>query len=140
MQNVPMTEAEKHLDETLDALEATGVLQSANRMCLEALLNPENESTNMDESTDEEIFQAVMDTKGLGGHDGSDEDDFSADIRPSRTEALCAARTLQKYIQDINDPFARKLETILASFGHQTCLAESQAMKPTVLTDYFVRK
>ena len=44
------------------------------------------------------------------------------------------------YIQDIDEPFACKLEAILSSFGRQTCLLEFQNLTPTFLTDYFTPK
>ena len=52
-------------------------------------------------------------------------------------EALQAALVVEKYIQELNDPFARKLEAIIDTFGWQTCLVEVQSLKPTVMTDYF---
>ncbi|KAG5349726.1 hypothetical protein J132_05256 [Termitomyces sp. J132] len=39
----PITEAEKEVEEALDQLQSTGVLQSQNRMTIEALLNPYDE-------------------------------------------------------------------------------------------------
>ena len=95
----------------------------------------------MDESTDEEIYEAVMDArKEDEAGDNDNENGNPADIRPTRKEALSAALTIQKYIQDIDDPFARQLEGILGSFGHQTRLLEAQSMVPTLLTDFFSHK
>ena len=104
-----MGTAEKDLTAALDCLEATGILQRLNRMDIEALLNPPEESSMMDDTTDEEIFQAVMDVKeDNGGHGDIDGD--AADIPgPTRNEALQAALMLQRYVQDLDDPFARKL-------------------------------
>ena len=93
----------------------------------------------MDDTTDEEIFQAVMDAKeDNGGHGDIDGD--AADIPgPTRNEALQAALMLQRYVQDLDDPFARKLEGILSSFGRQTRLSEFKTLVPTEITDYFPR-
>jgi len=44
----------------LNDLEATGVLQHKNRMDIEALLNPADESQMMDDTMDEEICQALL--------------------------------------------------------------------------------
>ena len=71
--------------------------------------------------------------------DNDIEDDAPSDIRPTRKEALQAAFVVKKYIQDVNDPFARKLEAIIDTFGWQTRLVEVQTLKPTVMTDYFTR-
>ena len=52
---------------------------------------------------------------------------------------LQAALVVKKYIEELNNPFARKLEGIINSFGRQMRLIEAQALKPTVMTDYFIR-
>ncbi|KAG5337003.1 hypothetical protein C0989_011212 [Termitomyces sp. Mn162] len=56
----PITEAEKEVEEALDQLQSTGVLQSRNRMTIEALLNPTDEIYHMEQATDEDICQAVL--------------------------------------------------------------------------------
>ena len=48
---------------------------------------------------------------------GYDIDDDAVDQKPMHKEALMAAFALRSYIADINEPFTRKLEGILASFG-----------------------
>ncbi|KAF8232761.1 hypothetical protein L208DRAFT_1270481, partial [Tricholoma matsutake] len=52
-------------------------------------------------------------------------------------DALAVSLTLRYYVADLNDPHAQKLEAILAGFGHQVHLQESQDMKPTLITSYF---
>jgi hypothetical protein len=47
---------------------------------------------------------------------------------------------IMKPIEILNDPFARKLEVMLGSFGQQTHAVEMQGMTDTKVTDYFVRK
>ena len=39
-----------------------------------------------------------------------DDGDAPSDIRPTRNEALQAAPVVKKYVQELNDPFTRKLE------------------------------
>ncbi|KAF8418373.1 hypothetical protein L210DRAFT_3322056, partial [Boletus edulis BED1] len=39
---------------------------------------------------------------------------------PTRNEALQAALLLRKHMVSWDDPFARKLEAMLGSFGHRT--------------------
>ena len=58
-------------------------------------------------------------------------------VKPTRKEALTAAFTLQKYITDINEPFAHKLEGALASFGYQTRMEGNRMMEAIHITDYF---
>ena len=76
-------------------------------------------------------------TAGTGDHDV--DDDAVVDAGPSRKEALQASITLKKYVQGLDDSFARKLEGMLTSFGHQTRFVESRNLKPTLVTDYFSR-
>ena len=60
----PAAHAEKELTHALDELESTWVLQPSNRMDIEALLNLVDELQQvMEEMTDEEICQAMLDAK-----------------------------------------------------------------------------
>lgn len=133
----------KDISDSLNHLEALGVLHKRNRMDLEELLNPVLEQVLVDDISDEEIFRSVVDMREAeqmmevnGGYD--DEDDV--DQKPTRNEALAAAFTLRSYVADINEPYARRLESIIATFGRQTRLEEAQALEPTFITDYFTRK
>ncbi|KAJ7882873.1 hypothetical protein B0H13DRAFT_1629328, partial [Mycena leptocephala] len=65
------------------------------------------------------------------------DDDEEVEPKPSRKEVLQAASTLCKYIADLDDPFARKMEAMLSMFGHETCREEARAMVDTEITDYF---
>ncbi|KAG6816221.1 hypothetical protein H0H87_007671 [Tephrocybe sp. NHM501043] len=120
-------------------VEAIGVLQPHNRMDLDEILNPQNENVMYDNGTDQEIYDAVMarrEAEGdMEGNGGDDSDDVEA--RPSCQEALLAASTLRSFISDIDEPFARKLEAVLSSFGQQTRLDEFSSLKPSVISDYF---
>ena len=145
-QQDPVIDAEKEVKAALEALVATGVLQSNNRMSIEALLNPQEELLTIKETTDKEIFQAVMDAKKVceestydKGDNDIEDDSPSYIIRPTHNKVLQAALVVKKYIEELNNPFARKLEGIINSFGRQMRLIEAQALKPTVMTDYFIR-
>jgi hypothetical protein len=70
------------------------------------------------------MFEAQQ-MKEINGGDKLDYDDAGDVDKPTQKETLQAISTLQKYIADINDPFACKLESILMGFGHQTCLDEA---------------
>jgi hypothetical protein len=52
----PNKDIEKQVEATLDELVSIGVLQVSNRMDINTLLNPVDESQVMDETTDEEIY------------------------------------------------------------------------------------
>ena len=102
----------------------------------------DNELININ-ITDEEIFEVVHAKREALGNlkiNGGDNDDNDKIIeKPNCQEALAASLTLQRYISDIGDPFARQLEAILASFGWQTCLEETQSLQPSHITDYFAQ-
>jgi len=59
---------------------------------------------------------------------------------PTRIEALQAALLLQKYTRDLDDPIARKLETMLSSFRRITRTAGMRNMKETKLISYYPSK
>ncbi|KAG6859299.1 hypothetical protein C0995_009848 [Termitomyces sp. Mi166 len=115
------------------------------QMALYELLNPVNKNSMHNASSSEmEIFQAVMEcveseqTRKISGGDLEDLNALSTDaeLKPAHHEALKAALTLQAYVADLNEPFARELEDILAKFGYQTCLDEFKSLCPTAITDY----
>ncbi|KIK75217.1 hypothetical protein PAXRUDRAFT_173446 [Paxillus rubicundulus Ve08.2h10] len=141
-----ITHAETLVKNTLDDLEATGVLQPSNWMDITTLLNPAVETYNMFDVTDEDIFESVMDAKMLQERNAEDNNNNNIDNSEpqapglTRHEALQAMLMLKKYIGTINNPFSRKFEVMLGSFGQQTRVAEMQDMKDTKLTDYFSHK
>ena len=143
----PLVFTENLVTAALDDLVLRGVLQASNRMSLEELLNPSDESFGIDETTDEEIWKAVLDSKvqrenadanNVGDNDV--DDDAPIELPPSRHEALQAKITIEKYIAVIDEPYARKLESILAEFARSTRLIDTQKMKVSLVTDYFARK
>ncbi|KAJ7928661.1 hypothetical protein B0H13DRAFT_2311273 [Mycena leptocephala] len=53
--------------------------------------------------------------------------------------ALSAAQTLRKYTETLDDGFACKLEQLLASFGCQTQLEETNALLTVPIKQWFTR-
>lgn len=140
----PIANAEKQVEHALDALTEKGVLQKSNRMDIESLLNPAGESHVLSETSDREIYQAVMDaSEARENSEINGGDDIDGDVairpRPTRREVLQAMSTIGSYIEDLNDPIARKIEAVLGSFNMQVRLDEVNAMKPTFMTDYYKR-
>ena len=136
--------AEEAISKTLDKLQETGVLQEANCMSIEQLLNPvEEQSLMVEDISDEDICNAVLETIG-NSSSGADPDDTKdhEDVVPHPThhEALAAALTLQRYVQDIDTPYAWDFESSLVSFGHQTWLDGLKTMQDTKISDYFIQK
>jgi len=52
---------------------------------------------------------------------------------------LEAVSTISRYIDDLNNPIARKFEALLVSFNRQLRLEETRSLKETILADYFQR-
>jgi hypothetical protein len=59
----PIQEAENEVINALNDLEATGALQRSNRMAIEDLLNPLEETHHIFQATDQDICDAVMDAR-----------------------------------------------------------------------------
>jgi hypothetical protein len=137
----PLAHAEEQVLNALDDLELTGALQATNRMDIEALLNPEGECQTMDESTDEEIYQVVMDAvdahKNIDKNGGDDVNSGLVEARPTICEVQQAVAVLNKYIDEVDDPIARNLEAVLGSFNHKPHLDEAKSMRTNVLTNFF---
>jgi len=141
----PIAHIEKEVEAALDELVSTGTLQTGNCMDIDTLLNPETEWCVMDETTDEEVFKAVMQSRQveengpMNSRDDSADDDACVEACPTCCEAMQAASVMKRYINDLEDPFVYKLEAILGSFGQQMCLDKARSMGPTQMTDYFTR-
>ncbi len=137
----PIADVEKDVQESLDALQDTGALQTANQMSIKSLLNPEAEHNDMEEVTDKDIFDAVMTAQKEEEAEEACDADASGDgcivPIPSRKEALKAASTLQQYVGSMDNPFVHQLEGLLASFGRKTHLEETRSLKDTEITMYF---
>ncbi|KAI6115881.1 hypothetical protein F5141DRAFT_1001121, partial [Pisolithus sp. B1] len=52
-------------------------------------------------------------------------------------DALQASLLLREYVKDINNPFARKLELMLGSFGQRTQVLDTQGMVNGKITYFF---
>ena len=137
----PIIQAEQEVEHMLDELQSAGILQHCNRMGLQELLNPADEAWLMDETTDDEIFQAVMavqeaqdEARPVAG--GGDSDD-NVDHPPTRQEVLAAVAIVNNYIVALDDPVAHKLEANLGLFRRQLRSEQSCAMVPTCITDFF---
>ena len=114
-----------------------------NRMDIKLLLNPEGESILLTETSDQEIYQAVMDAVDahenihINSTDDINDIQSATNPRPTRRDVLKAVSTIRQYVEDLNDPISRKLEALLASFNMNLCVDQSKSMKSTVLTDFF---
>jgi hypothetical protein len=80
------------------------------------------------QSTDEEIYPDARENIDKNGSDDVAFDDGPTEARPTIREVQQAAVVLSRYIDKLNDPIARKLETILGSFNHQLHLDQAKLM------------
>jgi hypothetical protein len=113
-------------------------------MDIDSLLNPLGESLVLTEVSDKEIYQAVIDTIAardnldINGHDNGDGiEEASLEPPPSRHDVAKAVATINRYIEELNDPLARKVEALLGTFNQQLHLNEAKSLKDTLMTDYF---
>ena len=56
---------------------------------------------------------------------------------PTHHDVLKAVSTICRYIEDLNNPIAQKMEALLGTFNMKIRLDESRVLKNTVLTDFF---
>jgi DDE superfamily endonuclease len=139
----PVLDAKKKVEAALDNLELIGVLRKSNRMGVEALLNPIEESQVLDETSDEDICRAVLNARraqensqGNGGDDDADDDAEPEEI-PSHQEVLRAVSIIDGYVAGVDDPIARKMEGLLHFFRKQLHFEAERNMIATSITDYF---
>ncbi|KIJ26255.1 hypothetical protein M422DRAFT_192480 [Sphaerobolus stellatus SS14] len=114
-------------------------------MNIETLLNPAGESCVMEESTDQDIYQAVINAiearENAETNGGDDVDiDVPVETRPTYREVIQAASLISRYLGSVNSPSARQLEGSLDSFRCQLRSEQPQYMKSTTITNYFTSK
>jgi hypothetical protein len=74
--------------------------------------------------SDREIYHAVMDAinarENIEINSGNNEDDdLPFEPRPTRRDVLKVVSTISRYIDDLNEPIAHKMEAILRSFNRE---------------------
>jgi len=104
------------------------------------LLSPAAEAHNFFEATDEDIYQAVIDTRGVQEGVETESNSKSGEpIKSTHGEAVQAAIVLGQYLKRLDDPFVCELDSMLGSFGKKTWLLEMQSKKDTKITNYFTQ-
>ena len=76
----PISAIEDQLTAALDELESTGVSQHSNQMSILDLLNPVDEVHSLVTTTDEDIFNTVMEARQIQEGDKSIQDDLDEDL------------------------------------------------------------
>ena len=139
----PVARAEKEAQTAVDDLISTGALQHSNRMDLDTLLNPANESCTINETTDNEIFKAVVDARKAlyqpitNGGDTDNNNHDASDARPSYRQMLEAVSVINAFSIEMDDPVARSLEAAVTSFVRRARSDHCRGMSSTLITDYF---
>ncbi|KAJ2934201.1 hypothetical protein H1R20_g2939, partial [Candolleomyces eurysporus] len=136
---------EKEVEVALNQLESRGALHNSSRMSLEFLLDPPGEHEVLTETADQDIFSAVMSAQAaqeLMDINGGDNTDNTPDPEPCPTnlDILQASATIKKFIKEINEPYAHKLEVLLSSLTHNLRLKNTKALKDTLITKFFTPK
>jgi hypothetical protein len=74
-------------------------------------------------------------------HHSRDNVDNDIPLKPcqAQCEVLKAISTIGRYMDDLNELIACKMEVILGSFSRQLRLDETRTMKSSVLTNFFPR-
>ncbi|KAJ7795075.1 hypothetical protein B0H14DRAFT_3158834 [Mycena olivaceomarginata] len=104
----------------------TGVLQTANMLDLEELVNMAEEQRAGEQ--DREV-------------NGGDDDNYvDKDPCPTRDEVLRASAILRRYVGESGDTFARQMETILGRFSRQTCLEQHDLPGYYILTALYLAR
>ena len=70
------------------------------------------------------------------------DDDLLCKPRPSQCEVLHTVSMINQYVQNLDDPLARKVESVLGSLGHCTRYESQNDMVDTKITDkvsYYTR-
>jgi hypothetical protein len=100
-------------------------------MALSELLNPAAETHKMFDASDQEIYEAVMESKQAQESSES----TRGEAIPTRAEALQAAWVSQKYTEVIDSTFVRKFESMLGAFWAGN--SSDQRMQDSKITDHF---
>ena len=133
----PAQSAEQELEAEVDELVERGCLQRRHRMDLEEMLNPKGEhGSGILTHTNEEIVEALQGIN-LDVEVMDLEDQGVKVCVVSRKEALKAMDTLQCFVSDCTDEWARSLETALIAMTHKTQYKAVKNIKDTVITSYF---
>ncbi|KAF9563455.1 hypothetical protein CPC08DRAFT_632678 [Agrocybe pediades] len=114
-------------------------------MCIESLLNPEGEADDQEETSDKDIFEAVMhakqarDNRETNVGDDND-DDIPCRPRSSYKEIFQAVAMIRSHTNNSTDPIARRLESALSAFTIDLRNTHERSKKDTVMTDYFSKQ
>ena len=73
-------------------------------------------------------YKKVHKSSSINRDNGIDDDSLVIEC-PSHYEALHGTATIQRFIAEIDGPFSKKLENLLAIFGHETQLEVTHSMK-----------
>ena len=122
---------------------ALKMIDKSTRMNINTLLNPAHESQLLDDTSDQDIFEAVRvlrkEAKTLI-ESNFDDDDVPVDACPTCREVLKAVSIVNNYVSMLDGTFACKIGEVLASFHCQICLEGSRNVISTHITDYFTQK
>lgn len=140
-ENDPLSRAESEVESALDDLISTGALQQCNRMDIEQLLNPVDESQVIEETFDEDICKAMLDAQKAEDTvaSGGDDSDAVDEACPTYPEVLQAVAVINKYVGGLDSVFARDVEAKMAVLGFRIRREKARNLTSTHITNYFSR-
>ena len=110
-------------------------------MNITELLNPAVKAHNMFDTTDQDIFDVVMEVKrvkqglaALRALGTGDIDDEPFKELPTHKEMLQAMLLMRRYTKVLNDPLTCTVETTLGSFARRICTEEMHISKSTKIS------
>jgi hypothetical protein len=70
---------------------------------------------------------------------GGDDDEEPVSSKPSPSDVRKAVTTITDFLIELDDPHARRLESLLQGLKRDLRLTETRSLKTTRVTDYFSR-
>jgi hypothetical protein len=123
-------QVKKRKDSLTEHLKKKELISETDEAWLDNEANHVDEDAVIEDATDEDIFEAVQkmlnrkEDHKKNGHD----DDEEVEPKLSRKEVLQATSILRQYVADLDDPFTRKMEAMLSTFGCETRREEAKTM------------
>ena len=132
-----LSDLEQFVSDSIDALEARGVLPKNSRVDLEDLVNSAAEMIEGKKLSEEictAVFQQRAEENAIVVDDSNDEEK----VLPTHKKTHNVIGTLQQYVSGLDGHLVCQIEQILPDFSRQTRLEELRNLKDTSLTDCFI--
>lgn len=109
-------------------------------MNIEFLFNCPEENLNINLTTDQDNFEAVMEAWEAEDNldiNGGDDDEEPISYKPSLSDVCKAVMTITDFLIESDDPHACRLESLLQHLKRDLQLIETRSLKTMHVTDCF---